>query len=204
LDHCLGSIFDDRKTGSQRPNALTRRADFAADVPNGIEMTASRVLELVYLMLPAYAANMAPPFVKFWPGWNPPINHALFGDHKTVVGFALGVVVGIFVAFIQSRIGWSQSILSASNWLAIGLAAGFGAMLGDSIKSFAKRRVGIAPGSPWIPADQLDFAVGALVLMFPVIRLGWMDVAAIVLITFAGDIAVNHVSFWLGIRTTKW
>ena len=155
-------------------------------------------------MLPAYAANMAPPFLKFWPGWNRPINRVLLGDHKTVVGFAFGVVVGTFAAYIQSRIGWSQSILSSSNWLAIGIAQGFGAMAGDSIKSFAKRRMGIAPGNPWIPADQLDFVVGALVLMLPVIRLGWMDIAVIVAVTFAGDIAVNHLSFLLGIRSTKW
>jgi hypothetical protein len=32
----------------------------------------------------------------------------------------------------------------------------------DSVKSFVKRRVGIAPGAPWIPFDQLDFVIGAL------------------------------------------
>lgn len=166
-------------------------------------MTVSRLVELVYLMLPAYAANMAPPFLKFWPGWNRPINRALLGDHKTVVGFALGVLVGIFAAYIQSLIDWSQSPLTPSNWLAIGLAEGFGAMVGDSIKSFLKRRAGIPPGGSWIPADQLDFVVGALVLMLPVIRLDWIDIAVILVITFVGDIVVNYLSFLLGIRATK-
>ena len=72
-------------------------------------MTASRLVELLYLMLPAYAANMAPPFLKFWPGWNRPINRTLLGEHKTVLGFALGVLVGIVAAYVQSLINWSHS-----------------------------------------------------------------------------------------------
>jgi CDP-2,3-bis-(O-geranylgeranyl)-sn-glycerol synthase len=39
-------------------------------------------------------------------------------------------------------------------------------MSGDALKSLVKRRVGIAPGAPWIPWDQLDFALGALVLVW--------------------------------------
>lgn len=167
-------------------------------------MTLDRVFELVYLMLPAYAANMAPPFVRFWPGWNRPISAALLGNHKTVVGFALGITAGALAAWVQSRIGWGRSPLTPSNWLAIGLASGLGAMAGDSIKSFFKRRAGIPPGKSWIPADQLDFVVGALMLMLPVIRLGWADVAIILVITFVGDIVVNQLSFLLGIRSTRW
>jgi hypothetical protein len=43
-------------------------------------------LRLLYFMTPAYVANMAPPFVRFWKGWNRPIHVGLFGTHKTVVG----------------------------------------------------------------------------------------------------------------------
>jgi len=166
-------------------------------------MTISRLLELLYLMLPAYLANMAPPFVRFWPGWNRPINGNLLGDHKTILGFALGVFVGISAAYVQSLINWSPSALTSSNWLAIGFAEGFGAMAGDSVKSFFKRRLGVSPGESWIPADQLDFVVGALILMLPVVRLDWLAIFIILAITFVGDIIVNYVSFSLGIRTTK-
>ena len=94
--------------------------------------------QLLYLMLPVYLANMAPPFVRFWPGWNPPISVPLLGSHKTVVGFAAGVAVAVAAAFIQSRLRWYGSLLSPSHWLAAGFAAGFGAMAGDSLKSFFK------------------------------------------------------------------
>ena len=42
----------------------------------------------------------------------------------------------------------------------------FGALLGDVIESFFKRRVGKDRGQDWIPFDQLDFLVGALIFSF--------------------------------------
>ena len=55
-------------------------------------MTVSRLVELAYLMLPAYLAKMAPPFAKYWRGWNRPISRTWLGDHKTVIGFALAAL----------------------------------------------------------------------------------------------------------------
>lgn len=77
-------------------------------------------------------------------------------------------------------------------------------MCGDSLKSYFKRRAGIAPGPAWIPADQLDFVTGALIPLSLLIALGWADIGVIIMITFVADIAVNHASFYLGIRDTKW
>jgi CDP-2,3-bis-(O-geranylgeranyl)-sn-glycerol synthase len=163
-----------------------------------------RLLELVYLVLPAYGANMAAAFAKFWPGWNRPISRRWLGAHKTVVGFLLGVLAGVLVAWVQSRIPWSPHWLEPSHWLALGCAQGVGAMAGDSAKSFFKRRRGIAPGASWIPADQLDFIVGALVLAWPWLGLRLLDVALLLPFTFVADVAANHVAFRLRIRDTKW
>jgi CDP-2,3-bis-(O-geranylgeranyl)-sn-glycerol synthase len=164
-----------------------------------------RLVELVYLMLPAYFANMAAPFSKFWPGWNAPISRRWLGDHKTVVGFGLGIVAGVLVAYAQSRSALPIARWPPSEWLVVGLAQGTGAMSGDAAKSFVKRRLGIAPGRAWIPADQLDFVVGALLLARP--WLSWLhftDVLLILAFTFVADIAVNHISFRLGIRDARW
>jgi CDP-2,3-bis-(O-geranylgeranyl)-sn-glycerol synthase len=163
-----------------------------------------RLAQLLYLMLPVYLANMAPPFVKFWRGWNPPISARLLGKHKTVVGFAAGVAVAVVVTFIQSRLRWGGSLLSPGDWLAAGSAAGFGAMAGDSLKSFFKRRLRIAPGQRWIPFDQLDFIVGGLLALGFFVRLDWIDMALICAISFVGDLLVNQLSFYLGIKETRW
>jgi CDP-2,3-bis-(O-geranylgeranyl)-sn-glycerol synthase len=147
---------------------------------------------------------MAPPFVKYWSGWNRPISRRWLGDHKTVVGFLLGVTVAIATTLVQSCIGWREGLTQYDQWLALGLACGVGALGGDAFKSLIKRRFGIPPGKPWVPADQLDFVVGGLLALSLFVTLRPFDVVLILTASFLGDIGVNHLSFRLGIRNTKW
>jgi CDP-2,3-bis-(O-geranylgeranyl)-sn-glycerol synthase len=165
-------------------------------------MPLARLVQLVYFMLPAYAANMTPPFIRYWKRWNPPIAPRQLGAHKTVLGFAFGVCTAIVVASFQSLIAWHGSLVQDDPWL--GLRFGLGAMGGDSAKSFVKRRLGIPPGARWIPFDQLDFVIGALLLTWSRASLTWADVGAIAVLTVAGHILVDHLAYWLHIRDTKW
>jgi len=162
------------------------------------------LIALVYLMLPAYLANMAPPFTRFWRGWNRPISSKWLGDHKTVMGFIAGLTVAMVTTFVQSTIPWREDLLPYARWPLLGMAFGLGAMGGDTLKSLLKRLTGIPPGRPWIPMDQLDFVLGSLLLIAPFAHVGWPDIAVILLVSFLGDIAVNHLSYALGIRETKW
>ena len=41
-----------------------------------------------------------------------------------------------------------------------------GALLGDIIESFFKRRIGKSRGENWIPFDQIDFILGVLFFTF--------------------------------------
>lgn len=163
-----------------------------------------RIAELLYLMLPAYLANMTPPFTRFWHGWNAPVNERWLGSHKTVVGALAGILVAVAAAFAQSRIDWTGSVVDYGEWPIVGLLLGIGAIGGDIVKSFCKRRMKIAPGRRWIPADQLDFGVGSLILISVLIHLSWIEIAEILAITFAGDILVNQIAYRLHIRDTAW
>lgn len=165
-------------------------------------MDLRHVAELIWLVLPAYAANMAPPFVKYWKGWNRPISERHLGTHKTVVGFLFGVAVALVTEWVQHAIGGPASLEWA--WWQVGLAQGVGAMAGDTIKSFFKRRRGIPPGARWIPADQLDFITGAIILSAPALALSFLDILSILVLTFFGHILVNHVACALHIRDTAW
>jgi CDP-2,3-bis-(O-geranylgeranyl)-sn-glycerol synthase len=163
-----------------------------------------RLAELIYFMVPAYLANMAPPFVRFWRGWNHPINRRWLGDHKTVVGFGAGLIVALAATFLQSRIYGPSRLWPADDWPIIGIAFGLGAMGGDCFKSFLKRLRGIPPGRPWIPMDQLDFVLGALIVTLPWVHLPWSDIATILIASFLGDLVINQLAFWMGIRSTPW
>jgi CDP-2,3-bis-(O-geranylgeranyl)-sn-glycerol synthase len=164
---------------------------------------AFHAVQLLYFMAPAYVANMAPPFVKYLRAWNRPISRRWLGSHKTVLGFIVGVLAAVGSTYVQSRIAWNGSITSYDEWPVLGLLFGLGAMCGDSAKSFIKRRIGIPPGRPWIPFDQLDFVLGALILIWHRVSLTTMDVVIILLLSGIGDILVNHVSYFLGVRPTK-
>lgn len=164
-----------------------------------------RVLQLMYVTAPAYAANMAPPFLRYWKGWNRPISARWLGNHKTVLGFATGILAAVLVSYVQSRIGWEFGVVDHDEgWLLLGGRLGLGAMIGDSVKSFFKRRVGVPPGRSWIPFDQLDFVVGALLFSWGALRLAWSDVVLILLVSVVGHILVNHIGYWLGIRDAAW
>jgi CDP-2,3-bis-(O-geranylgeranyl)-sn-glycerol synthase len=163
-----------------------------------------RASQLVYFMAPAYVANMAAALARYWRGWNRPISARWLGTHKTVMGFVAGLVGALATTGVQQSIGWQTGIAVDDRWVELGLRFGVGAMAGDSAKSFVKRRLGIAPGRPWIPFDQLDFVLGALLLVGPRAALTPGDIAIVLGLTFGGHIVVNHVAYWLGIRDVKW
>lgn len=164
----------------------------------------AHLLQLLYFMAPAYLANMASPFARHWRGWNRPIHERLLGSHKTVVGFAFGVLAGVLGTALQAWIDAPFGLIDYAHWPLLGLGFGFGAMAGDCLKSLFKRRLHIAPGTHWIPFDQIDFALGALALIGPFVVLSWGDVLLILAMTFVGDLAVNRIAFRIGIKDTPW
>ena len=138
-------------------------------------------------MAPAYVANMSPPFMKYWRGGNRPINRRWLGSHKTVMGFAAGLLAAVTTTFVQHVIGWQTGIVDDARWFELGLRFGVGAMTGDSAKSFLK-------GQAWVPFDQLDFALGALVFVAPRAALGAGDIAVVLVLSVGGHIVVNHLA----------
>ena len=174
------------------------------------------LLRCFYLMLPAYFANMAPVIVRkinllaFPIDFNKKINNkSILGRNKTFRGLIFGVIFAIIVAYLQfllynAGLLREISFFDYKNWLLLGFLMGFGALTGDLVKSFFKRRIGISPGEKFIPFDQTDFVVGALFFIMPVFDLSFKIFAASLLLSFALHITVNHIAFYLGIRNEKW
>ena len=175
------------------------------------------IVKAFYFMLPAYFANMAPVIVKrLFKNLAIAIdsgrrfgNKPILGSNKTWRGLVFGIIFAIVISFLQflfynNNIFADISLVDYSNWLLFGFLMGFGALLGDMTKSFFKRRLGYAPGKPFIPFDQLDFVVGALLFTYPLVKLPIGLVITTILLSFFLDIAVNHISYYLKIRNEKW
>lgn len=139
------------------------------------------VVQAIWLILPAYAANGAAVLV----GGGKPIDFGrkwkdgrrILGDGKTWRGLFYGSLVGSIVGFSQAFAGKyieteGLNILNLDYFegfplmIPLVLSLCFGALLGDIVESFFKRRMGKERGEDWIPFDQLDFLLGALFLSF--------------------------------------
>lgn len=174
-------------------------------------------LKCVYLLLPAYFANMAPVWFRNSFKWMAvPVDcgalfrgKPLFGSHKTVRGLITGIAFAVSAAFVQFLLSGipvfkEVSLADYSQWLLLGILMGSGALAGDLLKSFVKRRAGISPGKPFVPFDQVDFVAGALLFSSLVVDLTWSVVIVSFALSFVLHIATNHIAFWLGIRREKW
>jgi CDP-2,3-bis-(O-geranylgeranyl)-sn-glycerol synthase len=114
------------------------------------------MLETIYIYLPAYIANATPVLL----GGGPPLdggrtwvdNQPLLGDHKTIRGTLSGIAVGITVGILQKQ-------------LIRGVLLSVGAIGGDIIVSFIKRRFKLKPGAMFPIADQMGFIVFAVLLV---------------------------------------
>jgi len=162
-------------------------------------------------MLPAYFGNMAPvimknhfkflavPIDKSFPG-----STSWFGSHKTWRGLFLAPVFGVITAYLQFVFNISSlNLIDYSHWLIIGVLLGTGAILGDLIKSFIKRRLKIAPGKKFIPFDQIDFVMGALLLSWYIVPSLKVAVTLLIISPLL-HIIVNHIAFYLKIRGEAW
>jgi CDP-2,3-bis-(O-geranylgeranyl)-sn-glycerol synthase len=137
------------------------------------------VLGVILLLLPAAAANMAPVIVSRFPFLDYPLDGGmhvcgkrLLGGNKTVRGLVCGTIAGILVAWLQTTYAAALAPFALVDYAALnpilfGGLAGFGALFGDAVKSAVKRQLDIAPGSSWIPFDQLDWIAGMFLFLLP-------------------------------------
>jgi len=167
------------------------------------------VLQCMYLMLPAYFANMMPVLVKKINFLDKPISKKYLGNHKTWRGIVFGTLAGMLVAYIQKMLYAypffaGLSFVDYSNWLIFGFLLGFGALFGDAVKSFFKRKAGVKPGGRFIPADQLDYSLGSILFVSFVFRLTWQMIVVVLVVNFILHIIANHLGYYLGLSKVKW
>lgn len=177
------------------------------------------ILFALWFFAPAGIANSSPVFANKVPllkklgmpidGGKTFRGKRIFGDHKTVRGFIVGIICGFIVAVIQmylySKSSWIVDISNSVDYsqpivLLMGAALGFGALAGDSAKSFIKRQVGIESGKSWFPFDQIDYIVGGLIISLAFTTLSLSEYIAIFLVWFLIHPIATLVGWLLGLK----
>ncbi len=180
------------------------------------------IAQALFFFLPAYIANMSPvvfgnvgwlqPFKKPIDGGRKLGSLTIFGEHKTYLGFLVGVSAAMVTSLLQALI---FAYFSDARWLFLfpysyfsaiwlGFLLGFGALLGDLLKSFIKRRLRIVSGAPFFPFDQLDIVVGGLLLGAFVYFPSWNHILVLVLLTPLLQLFSNIISYKLGLKKVWW
>jgi CDP-2,3-bis-(O-geranylgeranyl)-sn-glycerol synthase len=140
------------------------------------------IIQALWIIIPAYIANGCALIlgggtpIDFGKKWKD--DRRILGDGKTwnglIVGAFFGLTGGFGIAIVAIYANNSEefAFLGLNDFgrfpIMIPIIASicFGALLGDIIESFLKRRVGKKRGESWIPFDQLDFILGVLFFSF--------------------------------------
>ena len=181
-------------------------------------------------IFPAFVANAAPVILGRGKRYNRPIdggrfwkdNKRILGDGKTIRGFIGGtfssivtciVIVAISISLnypVVFTVYFNESVffpllqfLEEDPFLQatlIGFLLGFGALLGDIIGSFIKRRNGLKRGESFMFMDQLGFLITALIFVYPAFP--WPVEWVIILfpITLGLHIILNFAGYLVGLQ----
>ncbi|TXT56734.1 MAG: CDP-archaeol synthase [Candidatus Thorarchaeota archaeon] len=171
--------------------------------------------------LPAWIANATPVLL----GGGPPIDggrvlndgHRILGDGKTIRGFLVGVLFGSLTGFAQSLVApyipevLGQFVTITTEMeivlfmsLPIAILMSFGALTGDMVGSFLKRRIDVKSGNPSPVMDQLGFIIMALLFASPFIQPAPIYVIILVSFTLAIHWISNALGYLLGLKKNPW
>lgn len=174
------------------------------------------IVKIIWFFLPIGFANMAPVFVKKINILNIPVDfnkkingEPILGVNKTIRGLFAATIFGEII-FLLQKILFNFDFFKAISlidyqyipWFA-GLFMGFGAIFGDMIKSFFKRRLKINPGKSWIPFDQIDYVLGGILFFSWFYILTFIDIFSLLFTGIILHIIVNTIGYYLGVREQK-
>jgi CDP-2,3-bis-(O-geranylgeranyl)-sn-glycerol synthase len=178
-------------------------------------MVVETVVVAIWVMLPAYVPNnvavVAGGGRPIDNGWTLDDGNRVLGDGKTWRGTAVGTVAGIAVALALNRVHpFVDSVTVDPFPLAAAVSLSFGAMLGDILASFLKRRTGRERGASFPGLDQLDFVVVSLALT-ALAATGWFletfalpVLVAVFVLTPLLHVSTNVIAYAFGLKDEPW
>ena len=175
----------------------------------------------IWLGLPAWIANATPVLG----GGGRPIDGGAFfrdgnrilGDGKTIRGFLVGVFFGTLTGtaqyfaapFLRPILAQFVTITPSMDYvLAMQIPAAFlmyvGALTGDIVGSFIKRRVQVKSGDPSPVMDQIGFIIMAMIFVYPILQPDAVFVIILTITTLAIHWISNALGYLLGLKKNPW
>lgn len=170
------------------------------------------LVQAFWLIAPAYAANGFPPLIhgkrpidrgKEWRG------RRILGDGKTIEGTIGGIVFGILIASlliaVQDRFSSELALIALPVMtLELGAALGSGAVFGDILGSFIKRRFDVKRGDSVLLLDQLGFLLMALLLAYLVHPFHPLLAITLIILTPPIHLLSNILGYYIRVKKQPW
>ncbi|WP_423793354.1 CDP-2,3-bis-(O-geranylgeranyl)-sn-glycerol synthase [Methanocaldococcus indicus] len=176
------------------------------------------VLKLVFMsfwyILPAYVANASACIF----GGGTPIDlkkcfidgRRVIGDGVTFKGSFFGILLGTLTGAIQGILinfnifGQLDFYAGIIDHIILAFLLSLGAIVGDAVGSFIKRRLNIERGKPAPLLDQLDFVIGALIFAYPFAPIPLSMVFIIIVMTLFIHFIGNVIAYLIGVKDCWW
>lgn len=162
----------------------------------------------VLFFLPAGLANMTPPIANKIPTlnkWKTPLDFGkkwhgkrILGDNKTWRGVVCATLVGGVTAMVVGKLN-ANTVVTIHPFV-VGCLLGFGALAGDALESFIKRRMGMQPGKLWFPFDQIDYILSGLIVAVLIVELPVWAALTILVVYFGLHIVTTYLGYLLKFR----
>ncbi len=168
------------------------------------------ILQSLWFIAPAYAANGFPPLMQ----GKRPLDGGrifrgkrIFGDGKTWEGTIGGIIVGILAGTLEVMYQKDIAYLGLNlpqMTMPLVIALSIGTMIGDIGGSFIKRRLDIKRGDAAPLLDQEGFLVAAFILASLVYQLNLIIVVTLLIITPPIHWITNVVGYYTKFKKTPW
>ncbi|MCW6166955.1 MAG: CDP-2,3-bis-(O-geranylgeranyl)-sn-glycerol synthase [Thermoplasmatales archaeon] len=181
---------------------------------------------VIWVLLPAFSANAlatlprgtgpAMDLGRSWP-WD---HRRVLGPSKTWSGFFVGSALGIAIGLVEAGVillappnlavvpRLAPSIVAAIPVVSV---IAFGAMIGDAVGSFIKRRIDRPSGSRVWLLDQFPFVLVPIALgfafypaLFVATFANWEAIIWVVLLTLLLHVGFNWVGYKAGLKRVPW
>jgi CDP-2,3-bis-(O-geranylgeranyl)-sn-glycerol synthase len=177
-----------------------------------------------WYVLPAYVANGFAVFAKairsrhqIDGGRELDDGQPVLGPGKTWEGFLVGLLSGVLIGALQVVTAPyllfiivqyvylpPELVPIVLMSLPLVILVALGALVGDIIGSFIKRRLKLARGQPAPILDQLDFLIMAMLLGAIITPIHWVLALFLLIVTPIIHLLANVIGYLLGLKSEPW
>ncbi len=166
------------------------------------------IIKMIIYLGPMYFANSSAMFF----GGKTPLDFGkkfsdgrrIFGKGKTFKGSFFGIAFGTLIGVLIFLVAPAYTLMLSKEYILLVLFITSGAIVGDIVASFFKRRHEIDSGEEVLFLDQLDFVIGGMLFGSILYVPDFYEVVFICVTTLIVHKVSNYVAYKIKLKKVPW